>query len=266
MKANGADVLTDSVVFDYWEGKAASGGDDPTVTIRDLHYRDLEIDAIRGRLGPEDRVLDIGCGNGFATLEYAAHVREIIGVDFSPTMVQGAQRKLDASPAQVREKTTFAVADARELPYADETFSCVVMERCLINIPDRTQQIAAAAEAARVLRKGGVFLLAEVTLQGHERVNHYRRLFGLDKLKVHWHNTYLDEPTFVRAVSRYLDLEDTIRFGMYGFLSKIVHPLLAHPREPSFDGKMNELAAHIARKVPDFDGCTHQVIFVWRKK
>jgi ubiquinone/menaquinone biosynthesis C-methylase UbiE len=261
-----AEKLTDEIVFAYWESKAAASGDDPTATIRDLHYRDLEIDAIRGCLGPEDRVLDIGCGNGYATLEYAAQVREIIGVDYSPTMVQAAQRRLEASAAALRDRASFAVADARQLPYADGSFSCVVMERCLINIPDRTQQIVAAAETARVLERHGLFLLAEVTLQGHDRVNRYRQMFGLGKLKVHWHNTYVDEPTLLRAISRDFVLEDTIRFGMYGFLSKVVHPLLAHPHEPCFDGKMNELAARIARKVPDFDGCTHQVIFVLRRK
>jgi len=258
--------LTDAVVYEYWETKAATAGDDPLVTIRDHHYRELEIEAIQRHLSRDDRVLDIGCGNGHATLQYAPLVRHVTGVDYSPSMIEAAKRLIGSESREVQSRTTFAVADARDLPYEDASFSCVVMERCLINIPDRTQQITAAAEAARVLTKGGLLLLAEVTLQGHEKVNHYRTMFGLDKLKVHWHNTYLDEPTFLKAACKHFTLIDTVRFGMYGFLSKVLHPMFSDPKEPSFDGRINKVAAQIARKIPDFDGCTHQVMFVLKKK
>ena len=62
------------------------------------------------------------------------------------------------------------------------------------------------------------------------------------------------------------ELVETIRFGMYGFISKVVHPLMVAPQEPSFDAKINEVAAEMALKMPDFDGCSHQVLFVFRKK
>ena len=83
---------------------------------------------------------------------------------------------------------------------------------------------------------------------------------------VHWHNTYVDEPAFLQAVAPTFELQETIRFGMYGFLSKVVHTLLVQPEEPSFDAPLNEVAARIARKIPDFEGCSHQVLFVFRKR
>lgn len=258
--------LTDQVVFDYWQEKAAQMGDDPTATIRDLYHRDVEVDRIKTYLRGSDRVLDIGCGNGHSTLQYARTVREIVGADYSPQMIQAAGRVLRRADAAMRNRVKFEVADARELPYDDEAFTRVVMERCLINIPDRSQQVAAAQEAGRVLRGGELFLLAEVTLQGHERVNYYREMFGLSKLKVHWHNTYIDEPVFLDALSGTFEHVETVRFGMYGFLSKVLHPLLVAPDEPAFDAPLNEVAARIARQIPDFDGCSHQVLFVLRKR
>lgn len=258
--------LTDKVVFDYWEEKAANEGMDPAVTIRDHYFHNLEIDRIRRFLRPTDTVLDIGCGNGYATTKYAGCVERVVGVDYAPQMIEAAKKRLIGEPESIRSKTAFQVGDARKLPFEDETFSCAVMQRCLINIPDRDQQVQAVIEAGRTLQRGGLLVLGEVTLQGHERINKYRKMFGLEKLKVHWHNTYVDELLLLEAVSRIFELVETIRFGMYGFLSKVVHPLFVAPDEPSFDAPMNALAARIAREIPDFDGCSHQVLFVFRKR
>ncbi len=258
--------LNDEVVFDYWQKKAAEGGEDRSVTIRDHCYHDLEIDAIKDFLRPSDRLLDIGCGNGLATAGYATCVKEAVGVDYAPQMVEAANSRLQRESESIRKKLHFEVCDSRELRFPDESFSRVVMQRCLINIPDRRPQIEATLEAGRVLRRGELLLLAEVTLQGHERVNAYRTRFGLSRLMVHWHNTYLDETTFLPAMSDAFEVDQVIRFGMYGFLSKVVHPLLVAPAEPSFDAPINEVAARLAREIPDFDGCSHQVLFVLRKR
>jgi ubiquinone/menaquinone biosynthesis C-methylase UbiE len=258
--------LTDEVVYDYWQQKAAESGEDARVTIRDHHFRELEIDYIQRHLRRSDTVVDIGCGNGYSTLRYAPQVKHITGVDYSAHMVEAASRILGRSDQAIRDTTAFQVADARDLPFPDASFSRVVMERCLINIPDRQQQVEAVLEAGRVLQSGELMLLAEVTLQGHDQVNKYRHMFGLDTLKVHWHNTYLDEPEFLGAVAKAFVVEDTVRFGMYGFLSKVIHPLLCQPDEPSFEAPINAIADQIARKIPDFDGCSHQVLFVLRKK
>ena len=258
--------LTDEIVYHYWENKAQEGGADPTITIRDHHFRELEINTVKRFLRPEDRVLDIGCGNGYSTLRYAESVKEIVGVDYSPAMIEAAGCMLEDAPARTQHNTSFRVEDARDLTDVDQAYTRVVMERCLINIPDRLQQIDAAREAGRVLKDGELFLLAEVTLQGHEQVNKYREMFGLEKLKVHWHNTYIDEPAFLAGIANTFDVVEIIRFGMYGFLSKVVHPLMVQPEEPAFDAAINEVAARIGETIPDFGGCSHQVLFVLRKR
>lgn len=258
--------LTDEIVFGYWERKAAEMGEDRTATIRDRHFHDLEIDTIKRYLRPTDTVLDIGCGNGYATTRFAEQVSRIVGVDYSPGMIEAAEQRLNSQPGPKRSNVEFQTGDARSLPFSDQMFSRVIMQRCLINIPAREEQVQAALEAGRVLQSGGLMLLAEVTLQGHQQVNHYRRMFGLEDLKTHWHNTYLDEAPFLDSISSALRVHQIIRFGMYGFLSKVLHTLVVHPDEPQFEARINEVAAMIARTIPDFDGCSHQVLFVLEKK
>jgi len=264
--AKAAPSLTDEVVFDYWQNKAAESGDRPDVTIRDTHYLDLEIGKICTHLTPSDRVLDVGCGTGITTGRFARHCAEVVGVDFSPNMIAIARDRLATEPPDVRGKVRFECGDARRLDFPDRTFSRVISQRCLINIPDRWEQAQAVHEYARVLAPGGLLLLSEVTLQGHERVNHFRRQFGLSRLKVHWHNTYLDEPAFLADIAPVFKPVDTIRFGTYGFISKVILPLLCAPDEPSFDHPLNAVARQIAEKMPDIEGCIHHALFVLRRR
>jgi len=255
--------LTEQVVRDYWDEKAANEGHDPRVTINDHEFRKLEIEFVKDYLSDSDRILDVGCGNGYSTLDYARCVEHATGVDYSAPMAEAASTYA-AEHAQDVKNVEFRQADARDLPFADKAFDKVVMERCLINIPDVDGQKKAVREAHRVLKNGGLFILAEVTHQGHAHVNRLRNMFGLANLKVHWHNTYLDEEVFLPFFDEMFEVVDIHRFGMYGFISKVLHPLLVAPEEPRFDAKINEIARIIGRKIVNFQDASHQVMFVLR--
>lgn len=51
------------------------------------HLADLVIE-------PEDRVLDVGCGTGSATVVAAQKAKEVVGIDLSPDMIELAQEKI----------------------------------------------------------------------------------------------------------------------------------------------------------------------------
>lgn len=103
-------------------------------------------DAIGAMLdaGPEDRVLDAGCGEGFYLGTLAARAGfEGHGVDLSVPAIQSAAKRYSAC--------TWVVANAdRFLPYPDAWFTHVM------TITARTN----AAEFRRVLQAGGRLLVA----------------------------------------------------------------------------------------------------------
>ncbi|MGB2852333.1 MAG: methyltransferase domain-containing protein [Solirubrobacterales bacterium] len=117
-------------------------------------------DRLRAVLAPEDgeRVLEIGPGTGFYTLDLAGWVGsgtiEIFDLQ---------QEMLDHTMGQAGERGITNVVptqgDASQLPFADERFDAVVLITVLGEIPDRE---AAIAEIARVLKPGGRLIVGEL--------------------------------------------------------------------------------------------------------
>lgn len=101
---------------------------------------------------PDDaRVLDIGCGSGWASrllADYATAGR-VTGIDISDEMVNLA-RAQSKSHANV----DFEVASAEQLPFADNEFACAFSMESLYyyrNIPK------ALSEIHRVIKQDGLF-------------------------------------------------------------------------------------------------------------
>lgn len=111
----------------------------------------------RAALRRGDRVLDLGTGTGAVALEAAAAVGaegSVLGVDISGDMLEIADRRL--------RQAGHTNADFREgrgelIPAEPEQFDAVVASLCFMYVIDRA---AAAAECARVLRRGGRFVAA----------------------------------------------------------------------------------------------------------
>src|SRR3989344_6863752 len=228
-----------NIVKKYWELTAEKLGTDPRATIKDHQFRLLEIDTIKNYLTENDVVIDIGCGNGYSTLEYAKIVKEITGIDYSKNMIKFANEA--SKKIKGKNNFEFKIGDILNIELPENYYHVAISERCLINLPSNMDQERAVLNIYKSLKMGGKFIIAEVTLEGHRKINALRELFGLDKIKVHWHNVYIKEEEFLPFLLKYFKLLETKRFGMYQFLSKIVHPLLVEPEEPKFEAKINEI-------------------------
>ncbi|KKL68587.1 hypothetical protein LCGC14_2123510, partial [marine sediment metagenome] len=151
-------------IKNYWDEKGKKFGTDPRATINDHQFRLLEIDTIKNLLREDDFILDIGCGNGFSTLEYATVSKSVIGVDYSEPLIVGARKMRETHIS--KEKIEFKVMSALELNFLDEYFDVIIMERLLINLQTYDEQKKATLEAKRVLKSGGRCIISTVTIQG----------------------------------------------------------------------------------------------------
>jgi ubiquinone/menaquinone biosynthesis C-methylase UbiE len=101
----------------------------------------------------EGEVLEIALGTGRNLPFYAQDVR-LTGIELSPAMLEIARRRAD----ELGREADLHVGDAESLDFPAERFDTVVCALSLCTIPNDR---AAVAEAKRVLRPGGRFLLLE---------------------------------------------------------------------------------------------------------
>ena len=99
-----------------------------------------------------EMVLDLGSGAGFDCFLAAMRVGDngmVIGVDFTPEMVENARK--NAAKGDYRN-VEFRLGDIQDLPVADGSVD-IVISNCVINLaPDKGR---AFREAFRVLKPGG---------------------------------------------------------------------------------------------------------------
>jgi ubiquinone/menaquinone biosynthesis C-methylase UbiE len=99
------------------------------------------------------KTLDVCVGAGFNLPHYPRGI-QLSGVDWSPGAIAEATRRAGALGIDA----DLRVGDAARLPYADGTFDTVVCTFSLCCVPD---EWAALSEMSRVLRPGGILLLAD---------------------------------------------------------------------------------------------------------
>ncbi len=93
-------------------------------------------------------VLEIGCGAGIDSAEFARNGASVVSADFTRTATKSTQSLFREAnlPGQVLQ------ADATSLPFQKETFVCVYSFGVLHHIPDVDK---AVSEISRVLKPGG---------------------------------------------------------------------------------------------------------------
>ncbi len=104
-----------------------------------------------------DRLLDIATGTGFLAFEFAKHVFEVIGIDFTEEMLAIAkQYKADNNIKNV----AFESADVESLPFEDNCFDLV---SCRFAFHHFLRPEKAMSEMTRVLKHGGKLVLSDIT-------------------------------------------------------------------------------------------------------
>jgi len=100
-----------------------------------------------------ERVLDCGCGAGDVSALLTEHARVVVSLDVAQANVVQTRRNL----LERFGRAMVLRAGAEELPFTDGQFDAVILADVIEHIPRRAQ---AVAELARVLRPGGLLIMA----------------------------------------------------------------------------------------------------------
>lgn len=254
--------MSETKVREFWDDRARDSSiSDVEVTHRDVWQRWLEIETVRRYLRPADRVLDVGCGAGYAANLLAPGVREVVGIDSSAEMIARARSHATEG------RCSFEVQDVLTLsPGALGVFDVVLSSRCLINLSGWDEQQRAIRAIHSVLEPGGRFIFLEGSADGRRRLDAARVAAGLEEMPAVWHNVDFRENQLFPFLEPLFEVAERRHFGVYDFVSRIVHPLTVAPEPPQYGARINEVAARLAVDHQEFGDLSRVLLLVLSRR
>ncbi|WP_299196002.1 class I SAM-dependent methyltransferase [uncultured Amphritea sp.] len=124
-------------------------------------------------------VLEVGAGTGTSFQCYQDDVTSVVALEPDVGVMHRARKVLSCLPDAQRDKVELVIADAMDIPLADNSVDTVVcfLVLCSVPKPDR-----ALEEISRVLKPGGQLLFFEHVLSDTEAVQRWQH-----RLNPFWH-------------------------------------------------------------------------------
>jgi ubiquinone/menaquinone biosynthesis C-methylase UbiE len=137
--------------FDGW----AAGYEDRRISPWFQYTQSLAIEAMD--LRPDSRVLDVGCGTGYAVRRLAALLPggKACGIDISPSMVTEARSRV---PAAIADRVEFREASSASIPYPEGFFTHIMCTNSFHHYPAPHDVLL---EMQRVLVPNGQIVIFE---------------------------------------------------------------------------------------------------------
>lgn len=121
----------------------------------------------------EGPVLDVGTGTGITARALAGRGLDVVTVDTNPDDQQVAAFLTD--DPEVRKRIRFSLSDASRLPFPDGHFGCAVAVDVLHHLEAGGPVLT---EMLRVVKPGGLVVLADFSVEGFEMVSRVHAVEG----------------------------------------------------------------------------------------
>ena len=236
-------------IKEYWEKQGENFKQSHIASWGDNFAIDLEIKNISNFINEGDKVLDIGCANGYSTFFYLKkEPKHITGIDFSENMIKNARNR--AKELEVESKVKFELGDIRELDFDNNTFDLSYTTRVLINLPTWEEQKKGIDESIRVIKKGGKIIFSEAFYEPLGLLNSLRQLVKLSPLYEHDFNRYLKK----KRLENYLE-KNGYKFkcieisSIYYLGSRFLRELVTNPSDyEGFSNPINKIFFDIEKE------------------
>jgi ubiquinone/menaquinone biosynthesis C-methylase UbiE len=236
-------------IKDTWEKNADLFKTSHWASWGDIYAIQLEIDNNAQFIKDGDKVLDVGCANGYSAFEqHKKHAVSIHGIDFSEKMIEQAIAEKNAN--YPKADISFKVGDILKIDYPSDTFDVVYTTRVIINLSNWEEQIQAIEECIRVAKKGGTIVFSEAFWEPLVLLNALRSLKNLPSLIEHDFNRYIKkaklEAYFHKTNRAFENLDFT---SVYYLGSRFLRELVTQPElYPGYSNPINEIFYNIEKE------------------
>ncbi|SCG85375.1 class I SAM-dependent methyltransferase [Methanobacterium congolense] len=107
------------------------------------------------------KVLDFACGWGRMAFKLQECGYDVVGFDINQEAVENARKASTRFNSIYKNRVSFDVANARDLPYPDGSFDVCLIQAFMTALVDPEHREMVLDEARRVLREDGILYLAD---------------------------------------------------------------------------------------------------------
>ncbi|GGK73883.1 class I SAM-dependent methyltransferase [Amphritea balenae] len=158
-------------------------------------------------------VLEIGAGTGTSFACYGIEVNKLLALEPDVAVMRKAKTTLSRLPQSQSGKIEMLIADAMDIPLAENSCDTVVCFLVLCSVPDPKQVLN---EIGRVLKPGGKLLFFEHVLADSEAIQRWQH-----RLNPYWHRCaggcQLNRPTAEFIEQAGFQLDDYQRYQHHSF-------------------------------------------------
>ena len=145
------DTSHQNLILDQFTRQATVFSTAPTITDEDA----LRMIVEAARPTSDDRLLDVACGPGLVVCAFTPHVREAVGIDVTPAMLERARR---LAADKVLANVAWRQGNVYALPYEDASFTIVTTRFSFHHFLDPA---AVLREMVRVCAPGGRIVVVD---------------------------------------------------------------------------------------------------------
>lgn len=181
---NGSQETKVAKEFNEWQGKGRAE------SMQDEHIIAVEGALIEMSFLNHMKILDMGCGNGYATRLMAEKIKpdgEAYGIDISENMINSA-RKLSKS----FNNTHFKISNFSNMPFENNSFDITLSVESIYYCDD---MLEAVKEVKRTLKTGGKFYCITYFFK-----EHYNSEVWADYVPLKMH--YLSENEYIQLFNK----------------------------------------------------------------
>lgn len=148
----------------FWSRMAEEADNEVSALDRTVGNLKKDVDSILKTfpLTPDSKVLDLCCGNGLLAFAISAKVREVVGVDMSPVMLERTNR---VSKGENGKNVAFINGEAVSLPFKDDSFDFSYCMTSFHYFPNIDYAKTVISEIIRVTKSTGMILLTDIPLK-----------------------------------------------------------------------------------------------------